>query len=338
MKEKKFADKSKTALPPIDRDSVYTEATLPFLLILVCLAITLIATVIERFIYPFGKELLSPIILQIVAILLPCYLVLLIISPDRAAGAHRRSINFGKLHVEYVFFMIFSAMFMMCASLILSMLFGGTYSAAEGYVLLGVFTAGQNEYTASIPYLLIAYVLLPAISEELLFRGIIYTQLKKINAPLAVAVSSVLSAAFCFSIGGFIHALFSALVLVFVLYTTGSLAACVIVHLIFNLYKLFLETNVSAYFLSAQNVALLILTVVIAFLISSILFFSECAKIYRARATVAAQEHQKHKPIKTTLHKLWLDVRLMLSFRPTLVCAIISLVIYVAILTIGLLT
>lgn len=338
MKENKLSGKKKPILPPIDKDSVYAEAALPFLLILVCLSVTLIAAVIDRFIYPFGNELLSPIILQVVVILLPCYLMILIISPDRRAGAQRHSIGFGKLHVEYIFFIIFSAMFMMCTSLVLSMLFGGTYSSAEGYTLLGVFTAGQNEYTTSIPYLLITYVILPAISEELLFRGIIYSQLKKINAPLAVAVSSVISAVFCFSIGGLVPALFSALALTFVLYTTGSLAACIIVHLIFNLYKLFLETNISAYFLSAQNRVLLILTVVIAFLISSLLFFSECSKIYRARAAAVTQENQNKTSLKTTLRELWRDVRLTLSFRPTLVCAIISLIIYVAMLIIGLVT
>jgi membrane protease YdiL (CAAX protease family) len=291
--------------------------------------------VVDKFIFSFTEELLSPIIMQTVVLLLPTYLALMLSSAEKSQKQLLRRIGVTPMRAEHVFFTIFAALFMMCASLVLSMLFGGAVSASRGFTLLGTLTAGINEYTVSPAYLILAYVIFPAIIEEVVFRGFIFGELSKINVPLAAIASSLIYALFSFSFGGFIPALFCGLMLVFVMRTTRSLIACMAVHLAFNLYGLFLQTNICAYFLSAQNTVLLIIVVAIALLISALLFFSEAAKVYRTRAQRIADGVERSRSVKLSIRQLWNDLIGVFAYKPTLICTVVSLAICLAITVIN---
>ena len=312
-----------------------TEPALPLLLSTVCFAICLVTLIIDKFISPVGKEPLAPVILQLVALAIPAYLAIMLTSQERSAVKQMSSIGFRALRAEYVFFTLFSALFAASASLLLNLLFGGVYDMSQGITLLGTFTAGENEYSVRVPYLVLTYALIPAICEEFLFRGVILSRLEKVSFPFAALVTTALYAAFGFTLGGIIPSLFTGLVSVFVLYTTGTLWACVIMHLLFNLYRLFLESNISAYFLSSQNNILLVITVLSALFLSAILFFSESARIYRSRAEKIAENRQKSVSKLANIRSVRKELRSTFAYRPSLVFSIICLAIFVATITIN---
>jgi len=245
-----------------------------------------------------------------------------------------RGIGFRSFSVEHVFFVIFTSLFAACASLLLTLAFGGAYDASNGVMLLGSFTAGENEYTVSIPYIILTYAVIPAFAEELLFRGVIFSRLEKISFPFAALVSTVFYALAGFTLGGLIPYLFTGALLVFVLYTTGSLWPCVIVHFVLNVYRLFLETNISAYFLASSNDLLLIITVLLALAISSLLFFSESAKIFRKKARAVADCKLPGTSRLDGIKDIPGKIRASLAFKPTLICLIICLSVFV--ITLGL--
>lgn len=330
----KASENKKISNPP----SVRKEGFLPFLLAAVCMLITLLTIIIDRFIYPFGSDMLSPAIGQIVILLIPTYLGIMFLSPEKKPVEQLKSIGIGRLHAKYVFFMIFAAMFAITGALILNMVFGGVHSDAKGFTLLAAFTAGANEYTVHYPYLIIVYVLIPAILEEIVFRGFVFSELKKISLPLAIVLSSLLSALFAFSFGGIPAALFCALTYCFILMTTKSLQACMIVHLIYNLYALFWGSNISAYFLSAPNRALLVIIVITAWLISASLFFTESARVYRAKADEVHAGAARSELPKLHIKALWQEIIGMLCFKPTIICAIVCIALYVAIMVINILS
>ena len=319
--------KEKKARAPV---TPISEPALPMLLSAVAFAICFVTLVINKFIYPIGKELLAPVILQLVALVIPAYLAIMLASSEKSIFTQMRETGFCSLSVEYVFFLIFASLFAACASLLLTLAFGGAYDASNGVILLGSFTAGENEYTVSIPYIILAYAVIPAFAEELLFRGVIFSRLQKISFPFAALVSTVLYALAGFTLGGLIPSLFIGVLSVFVLYTTGSLWACVILHFVFNLYRLFLETNISAYFLASSNNLLLITTVLIALAISSLLFFSESAKIFRKKAKAVADNESPSLNKLDGIKSIPENVRAALAFKPTLVCSIICLCIFAA--------
>ena len=310
------------------------DGFLPFLLTAVCMLITLLATLIDRFIYPFGADMLSPALGQIIILLIPIYLCLQLLAPEKAMKQHVKALGIGKLHAEYAFFIIFSSLFVISGGALLTIICGGARSAAEGFTILAAFTAGTDEYATNYPYLLVVYVLIPAILEELLLRGVIFTRLKTVDTPVAVLISSLISALFAFSLGGIPAAIFCALTYCFVLITTRALQASMIVHLAYNLYALLLGSNMSAYFLSSQNNTLLILIVIGALLISASLFFTEAAKIYRAKAARVADGTEAPTLVAFNVRTFWRDTKALFSFPPTAVCAIATVVLYAAIMII----
>lgn len=310
----------------------YHQGARPLLLCTACMLIILAAFITDRFIYSFGQGLLAPAIVEIIAIPLPCFMLILLSGSNGSRTFSRKSLGFKKLRAEYVFMLLFAALFMCCGSLVLSVICGGVYSSAEGFTLIGIFTAGESEYTVSTPYLILVYAVVPAVTEEIMFRGIIFKELSDIGIKLAATVSAILFALFSFSLGNFIPMLFCGLLLTFILHTTGSLISCIIVHFLFNLYRLFAEPNVSAYFLSSQNLILLITTILTATLISAALFFSEISRIYRAKAANVPSGKQNGHTSDISVRELFCDLERLVSFRPTAVCGIICLCIFAAVI------
>lgn len=313
------------------------RAFLPILLVTVCMAVAFIAMIIDRFIFSFGNDLLSPIMAQLVAMLIPAYLCMLLLCPEKKLSAQIKRVGMARIGHEYVFFLIFSALFVITTALLLNIIFGGVYASAKGFTLLGTFTAGENEYTVNVLYLVVVYAVIPAVIEELVFRGIVYSELCGISEGLAACISSLLSAFFAFTLGGLPAALFCALAYCFVRFTTGSLLSCIIVHLAYNLYALFLATNVSKYFISAQNTALLTVIIIGAWLISTALFVSESARVYRMKAEKIKDGEIPSKVPRIKLRELLIEAKSAFIFPPTLVCAIITLALYVATMVIGIL-
>ena len=307
----------------------------PFLLIAVCAVMGLIALIIDRFVTPFGNGLLAPLIGQLVILMIPAYLFLQLSKRDVSFRELIKDTGFGKLSAEYIFFMLFTALFMMSTSFILNTLFYGIYKASAGFTLLGIFTAGNGEYTVSAPYLILVYALFPAVAEEFLFRGILYKEFSRINEPFAITLSSVVSAVFAFTVGGFPAAFFCALAYCLVRYVTKSLQACIIVHFLFNIYALYLQTNLCKYIMSSTgNILLLIITLVL-WLIFSILFFSECGRIFRQKGDRVKRGEESSTFPTFSLEHIKTDIFSILSHTPTLVCVAVSLAVFAAIVIIG---
>ena len=314
-----------------DQKSIF----LPTLLIAICMGIAFIASLIDKFVYPFGGDLLSPFISQVLILLAPAYLFMMILYPDRSQIAKIKGLGFHRIRAEHVFLIIFTSLFLITTSLVLNICLGGVYDVSRGFTLLGSFTAGVGEFTTSYPYLAIVYAVTPALIEEALFRGLLYSQFSEKDEFFAIAITSVISSAFAFTLGGFPAALLCALTYCFIRNVTGSLFSSVIVHFIFNLYGVFLQTNVAKYFISAQNTHLLIIIVIAAWLISSILFFSEAARIYRVKAERIAAGEEKSSLPSVSFKKLGVFLKDCLTYRPTMICAIVAAVFFVAVTAIG---
>lgn len=317
----------------ISEEEVRNEGFLPMLLASVSLFLTLLAAVIDKFIYPFGGDMLSPAIAQIIILLIPAYLCVMLTSYGRSSFEQIKSLGIGKLHAEYIFFMIFTAMFTITTSLLLDMVFCGVVPSSSGFTLFAAFTAGVGEYTVSYPYIILVYAIFPAIVEEFMFRGVIFSELRKISVPFAICVSSPLYALFSFAPSRLPSALFVGSVYCFILMTSNSLQSCMIVHFFYNIFSLFWGTNISAYFLSSQSRALLIITVIAAWLISASLFFAESSRIYRTKsAKSSANSFDFIKVFR--IRNIWQDSLSTFSFKPTLICGIACIVLYMAIMII----
>ena len=317
------------------KTAVTKEGFLPVFLITVCLFIALLTQIADTFIYPFGKDLLSPMISQLIILLIPLYLCMTVVFPQKSPVYMLRALGCRKLRAEHVFFIIFSAFFMISTSLVINLIFGGVYRTGEGFTLLGSFTAGAGEATATYPYLVIVYAAVPAFVEEILFRGFVCKGFSGRGEFVAIFVSTAISSLFAFSLAGLPAAIFCGLIYCLVRHVTKTLWSCMIVHFVFNLYALFLQTNVSKYFLSSQNRFLLIAVVIAVWLVSCVLFFSEGAKIFKNRAEEIKRGEATSSLPDFSWKLLWKNLKEIFSYRPVMVCSIISGVLFVAITAIG---
>lgn len=299
------------------------------------MSVAFLLTVIDRFIYNFGGEIISPIIAQVIILLIPSYLCFMLTEPQKKLFEQLKGIGVGKLSANYIFFMIFSAFLLISTSFLLNVIFGGIYPISKGFTLMGTFTAGVGDYTVAYPYLIVVYALIPAVIEELLFRGLLYKLFSKLGEDVAILLSVLISALFSFSVVGLPASLLCGAAYCFIRKTTGSLQASMIVHFIFNLYGIFMQTNVAQYYLSSHNDLLLIMIVLIIWLISSALFCTEAARIYqiKAKRVVSGEESSNLTAIKPSV--VAKKLKEIFSCRTNAICSVILLVLFVATSAIG---
>ena len=126
--------------------------------------------------------------------------------------------------------------------------------------------------------------------------------------------------------------------MVFVMYATRSLFACIAVHLLFNLYRLFLEANVTQYYLSSASNTLLLITVAFCLLVYSLLFISESIRIFRVKAADVAdgkfRGSNKLEGIKTIRG----DLRSTFAYKPSIVLASVCAALFAAAVVINILS
>lgn len=134
-------------------------------------------------------------------------------------------------------------------------------------------------------YLVVAFAVLPAMTEEFLFRGVVIGEYERHGAVIAVTVSAVAFAMSHFSLIRFPVYLAAGLVLGSVLFTTRSVIAAIFVHAIYNAAVLLGERTI-LYIADKQNVSMLLLVLLLCAvaLFSGMLMCFEAQHIYRGYA------------------------------------------------------
>ena len=134
-------------------------------------------------------------------------------------------------------------------------------------------------------YVAVAFALLPAVTEEFLFRGIIVGEYEGLGVGIAVTVSAAMFAMVHFSAARFPVYFAAGLVLASVLYATRSLLAPMLLHAAYNGIVLYAERYV-LFIVDKQNVSMLLLVILLcaAAILSAMLMCFEAQSIYRGYA------------------------------------------------------
>jgi len=134
-------------------------------------------------------------------------------------------------------------------------------------------------------YVTVAFAILPAVTEEFLFRGVLVGEYETLGVGIAAAASSACFAMAHFSAVRFPVYFTAGLVLVSVLYATRSLIAPMLLHALYNAVILYGEKYV-LYIVDKQNVSMLLLVIILcaAAALSATLMCFEAQSIYRGYA------------------------------------------------------
>ena len=205
--------------------------TTPLLVIFVIVAMHLSKYALSN-LAPETNVLVAVGVIQLAVLALPCIIYYLIkgrrlSSPMMVFSG--RGVN--------LLFVLFAAMFFVSGMLLIKYFYfvnGGTVaSLVNVYGDSGTFEGtGQAE-------IIISLIIIPAVCEELFFRGIVYSEYRQYGSANAIIISAVCFAAFHFSLQNFFVYLFVGLLFGFVTAVTRSCLPSMALHLLSNTLSIY---------------------------------------------------------------------------------------------------
>ncbi|MBQ4355008.1 MAG: CPBP family intramembrane metalloprotease [Clostridia bacterium] len=202
---------------------------------------------------------------------------------DRAFVPKLRLRLFAPSQILYLFY---AAVFMLTGVVLVSVLMYNAYPDAFAASSVTEYAAfAMNERFFDTIYLIVAFAVLPAVTEEFLFRGIVIGEYERYGASVAAFMSAVMFAMSHFSLVRFPVYLFSGLVLASVLFATRSVIAAILIHALNNTVVLLCEKYV-LHIVDKQNVSLVLFMILIggACVLSAMLMCYEAQSIYHGYA------------------------------------------------------
>ncbi len=150
-------------------------------------------------------------------------------------------------------------------------LVNGNYSVYDYYL------SGEE---TNIIYAMLTFCLIPAICEELLFRGLLCAEYEQNGVMTAVIASSALYAMSGLSFGYFPIYFYCGLIFALVMYLTRSLFAAIICHFIYNSATIVLSDTVWNIISKPQSTVFLVFALTTLLLLALASLFGECERIY----------------------------------------------------------
>lgn len=247
-------------------------------LVLIIYALLLLSRLIDAAFLSRESQYLSIILLQLMIFPIPAYLYVRL-----KPGNYVKALRFGKIKLAHLFLLLSASLMLITGCTLLGMLCG-MMTAQPSFTLYDTFASVNDGTVGATIRLILAYGLLPAFCEELVFRGILCAEHEKHGILYAATVSALFFAFLHFDLTALPVYLFSGLLLALVMYVTRSSIAAMIVHLCYNLFGIFVQAGLSGYCKSTGSIGLLVVLLIALLLLSSAFFCGEVARILRRRA------------------------------------------------------
>ncbi len=248
-------------------------------LILAIYALLLLSRLVDTYFLSRENQYLSTILLQLLLFPIPAYLYIRLRGKDFVSKLALRPPGLSHL------FLIISAILMLISGCTLLGLICGMMNAQPSFTLYDTFASIHDGSAGASIRLILAYGLLPAFCEELVFRSILCAEYEKYGILYASLLSSLFFAFLHFDLTALPVYLFAGFLLAAVRYVTRSAIAAMIVHLGYNLFGIFVQAGLSGYCRSTGSIGLLVILLIALLLLSSAFFCGEVSRILKRRGT-----------------------------------------------------
>ena len=196
---------------------------------------------------------------------------------------YRSQLGLRLMRVRHITLSVYSLLFIVSGTMALSLLMYRAFP--EAFAMSGM--DSKNGEIAALGvgdsiYAALSFAILPAILEELLFRGVVRAEYSRYGAASAVILSSVLFGLLHFSPVRFPLYFFAGIILAMTASAANTIVPTVIIHVANNLFVLYFEKYI--YKIAGKHsggLTLLVFIVVCVMLISAILFFGKAEGLYR---------------------------------------------------------
>ena len=228
---------------------------------------------------------LSVIILQMVIFLLPGIVYCKLAKPSQyPSELNIKGIGGRKIVFTFsAFFVLFFGSNMLKLGLYsLEKLIYGMSPNYKMYMLYGDYVPSSSATVKNILYIFVALSVLPAITEEFVFRGIMLNEYKRAGSGVGTAMlmSALMFAMLHFDLAQLPVYFYCGIVTAAAYYVTGSLVSAIIIHAVNNAVSMFFESNIFLLMGKSENTVFFVFMMTALFLIALIICFGSAEKIY----------------------------------------------------------
>lgn len=250
----------------------------PLLLVLCNFILLLLSRLIDARLLDRNSEFVGIILIQVLIFIIPAILYCKLRGENFAERIRLRAPR-----LSHVPFLLYLLVVMIAGSLLTSILTGGIRSLEGSFTLYDTFVA-RTGTPAETLFAILAYAFLPAVGEELTYRSILCSEYEKRGVGVSIVASALLFAMLHFSFAHFLTYFFLGLLLAAAMYTTRSFLAPILLHVCYNIFCLFGQPYLSAFYVNAGSNEIFIFCVVVLFLLFAAFAAGEARKIYHIHA------------------------------------------------------
>ncbi len=236
-----------------------------------------IAPLLTRLISQTGVDaFLSSTIIQMIVFLLPLAFYCKVTGFDVVSGLKFRAVSPTKIPFLLNMVLIFFV------GTLLFRYFGLFFfdsAMAETPGVLQLSVKSENQILNAL-----CAIILPAVFEEVLFRGILLEEYRPYGSAWTLAASSVMFAMLHLSMENFVYYLFMGLILGVITLASESIVPALVIHIGVNFSHEYLRPSVVEYLRQAGKSPLLPYLIVALFILLFVFMFSGLESIYRTRA------------------------------------------------------
>lgn len=265
-----------------ERQSAYPLHA-PAILVAATFVLLLLSRLIDPLLTDRDNEYAVVVLLQLMIFLIPA-----VIYGKLRGDAFSRRIRMRLPRPEQIWFLVCMLAVMVSGGLLCGILTGGVESLTGNFTLYSTFVARMGSSAMQTVYVILAYGVLPAFCEELVFRSILCAEYERFGVGVSMIASAVFFSMLHFSLPLFLSYLFLGGMLAAAMYATRSFFSAFALHLCYNLFCLFGQPYLSAFYVNAGSNEIFIFSLLVVFLLFAAFAAGEARKIYHryARANV----------------------------------------------------
>ncbi len=250
----------------------------PPLLVLCNFLLLLLSRLIDARLLDRDSEYVGVILIQVLIFIIPAVLYCKLRDEKFIDRIRLRPIR--PAHIPFVLYLL---VVMIAGSLLTSILTGGIRSLEGSFTLYNTFVAHTETPTETV-FAILAYALLPAVGEELTYRSILCSEYESRGVGVAIGASALFFAMLHFSFAHFLTYLLLGALLAGAMYATRSFLAPILLHFAYNVFCLFGQPYLSAFYVNAGSNEIFIFCLIVIFLLFSAFAAGEARKIYHVLA------------------------------------------------------
>lgn len=182
-----------------------------------------------------------------------------------------------RVHFSDVPFILSATGTFIFGSVIVSLLQIGIFGAQSSVQNAEILSA--NGFSAFL-----CFVLVPAFSEEFLFRSILISDYAHYKGPVAVVISALLFSFMHFSFQNILFYFFTGILLGLITYVTDSAIPSFIIHTLYNSITLYFSSSLTSFFSGSSTSFILIFLVIVLFLFCLLSTLTTMEEIYEKRS------------------------------------------------------